>query len=50
MTSERLASQGKTPMFVASNNVLVGIIAVADTDQKPTSKQAIEKPYTRNGY
>lgn len=41
-TSDRLANEGKTPMFIASNNTLVGIIAVADT-VKTTSKEAIEK-------
>lgn len=40
--SEILANQGKTPMFVAINQKLAGIIAVADTI-KPTSKQAIDK-------
>lgn len=40
--SENLANQGKTPMFVAINQKLAGMIAVADTI-KPTSKQAIDK-------
>lgn len=39
--SDELASQGKTPMFVAINNKLAGIIAVADT-MKESSKKAIE--------
>lgn len=39
---EKLASEGKTPMFIAINNNLVGIIAVADTVKK-NSKSAIEK-------
>ncbi len=37
-----LADQGKTPMYVAINNELVGIIAVADTT-KANSKEAISK-------
>ncbi|MHC1684661.1 MAG: heavy metal translocating P-type ATPase [Clostridiaceae bacterium] len=41
-TSHRLASEGKTPMYVAINNELAGIIAVADT-VKENSKKAIEK-------
>jgi Cu+-exporting ATPase len=41
-TSNRLASEGKTPMYVASENKLIGIIAVADT-VKENSKKAIEK-------
>lgn len=36
-----LAEQGKTPMYIAINNNLVGIIAVADI-VKPSSKKAIE--------
>lgn len=39
--SDRLASEGKTPMYIAINNKLAGIIAVADT-VKENSKQAIE--------
>lgn len=39
--SDRLANEGKTPMYIAINNVLEGIIAVADT-VKPSSKKAIE--------
>lgn len=37
-----LAQQGKTPMFIAINSELKGIIAVADTVKK-SSKEAIEK-------
>ena len=40
-TSEELASKGKTPMFIAINEKIAGIIAVADT-VKETSKKAIE--------
>ena len=39
--SDSLASEGKTPMFIAVNGVINGIVAVADT-VKPSSKQAIE--------
>lgn len=39
--SHALASQGKTPMFLAIENTLSGIIAVADV-VKPSSKAAIE--------
>jgi Cu+-exporting ATPase len=39
--AERLASEGKTPMFVAVDNQLAGIIAVAD-EIKPDSKEAIQ--------
>ncbi len=39
--SDRLAQEGKTPMYIAINNSLEGIIAVADT-VKPSSKKAIE--------
>nr|WP_330397418.1 copper-translocating P-type ATPase [Maledivibacter halophilus] len=38
----RLANEGKTPMFIAINNRLEGIIAVADV-VKENSKKAIEK-------
>jgi P-type Cu+ transporter len=38
--AERLASEGKTPMFVAVDNRIAGIIAVAD-EVKPDSKEAI---------
>lgn len=39
--SNKLASEGKTPMYIAFDNKLVGIIAVADT-VKASSQQAIE--------
>ncbi len=39
-TMVRLESEGKTAMLVASNNSLIGIIAVADT-LKPEAKEAI---------
>nr|WP_312578892.1 heavy metal translocating P-type ATPase [Sedimentibacter sp.] len=41
-TSNRLAEEGKTPMYVAIDNKIAGIIAVADT-VKANSKRAIEK-------
>ncbi len=40
--SDELASIGKTPMYIAIDNTLGGIIAVADT-VKENSKKAIEK-------
>ena len=40
-TSEELALKGKTPMFIAIDEKIAGIIAVADT-VKETSKKAIE--------
>lgn len=40
-TVEKLASEGKTPMFAAIDGKFAGIIAVADTI-KPESKSAIE--------
>lgn len=40
--SNRLATQGKTPMYMIINSKLEAIIAVADT-VKPTSKQAVKK-------
>jgi Cu+-exporting ATPase len=40
--SDRLAREGKTPMYIASKGKLMGIIAVADT-VKENSKKAIEK-------
>ncbi|MDR2701660.1 MAG: heavy metal translocating P-type ATPase [Spirochaetaceae bacterium] len=40
--SDRLASEGKTPMYAALNGKLVGIVAVADV-LKPSSKAAIER-------
>ncbi|NJD01010.1 MAG: copper-translocating P-type ATPase [Ruminiclostridium sp.] len=39
--SDRLAEEGKTPMFIAIEDKLAGIIAVADV-MKPSSKRAIE--------
>ena len=41
-TSDRLAGEGKTPMYIAIDNTLAGIIAVADT-VKENSQRAIEK-------
>ena len=40
-TSDQLASQGKTPMYIAINDKIAGIIAVADT-VKETSLKAIQ--------
>ncbi|AGA68677.1 copper/silver-translocating P-type ATPase [Desulfitobacterium dichloroeliminans LMG P-21439] len=40
--SDRLAEEGKTPMYIAMDNRLAGIIAVADT-VKENSKKAIER-------
>ena len=40
--SDKLAKEGKTPMYIAINGSLSGIIAVADT-VKENSKKAIEK-------
>ncbi len=40
--SDELAGDGKTPMYIAIDNRLGGIIAVADI-VKPSSKKAIEK-------
>lgn len=40
--SDRLAGEGKTPMYIAIDGEMAGIIAVADT-VKQHSKQAIEK-------
>lgn len=40
--SERLAEEGKTPLFIADGKNLLGIIAVADI-LKPTSQQAVQK-------
>ena len=40
-TSNRLAGEGKTPMYIAINNKMAGIIAVADT-VKESSKRAFE--------
>ncbi|WHH59982.1 heavy metal translocating P-type ATPase [Petroclostridium sp. X23] len=39
--SDKLAEEGKTPMFIAIEDKLAGIIAVADV-MKPSSKRAIE--------
>jgi Cu+-exporting ATPase len=39
--SDRLAGEGKTPMYVAADGVLAGIVAVADV-VKASSKSAIE--------
>ncbi|OJG93441.1 heavy metal translocating P-type ATPase [Enterococcus silesiacus] len=41
-TSDQLAEQGKTPMYIAKDDVIAGIIAVADTI-KPNSIPAIKK-------
>ena len=38
---EKLAGEGKTPMFIAINNSLAGIIAVADTVKK-VAKQLLK--------
>jgi Cu+-exporting ATPase len=40
--SDRLAEEGKTPMYIAVDNNLAGIMAVADV-MKSSSKRAIEK-------
>lgn len=40
--ANRLAEEGKTPMYIATESELLGIIAVADTI-KASSKSAIEK-------
>lgn len=40
--SDRLAKEGKTPMYIANSHELLGIIAVADTI-KESSVRAIEK-------
>ena len=40
--AKELAKNGKTPLYFAQGNELLGIIAVADT-VKPTSKEAIAK-------
>jgi len=39
-TSQDLSSQGKTPVFVAINRTLAGVIGIADTT-KPGSREAI---------
>ncbi|MPQ43515.1 heavy metal translocating P-type ATPase [Clostridium tarantellae] len=43
--SNKLANEGKTPMYVAIDGTIKGIIAVADT-VKPSSKTAVEKLHT----
>ena len=40
-TSDKLAGEGKTPMYIAIDNKIAGIIAVADT-VKANSKKAID--------
>jgi Cu+-exporting ATPase len=40
--SDRLAGEGKTPMYVAIDGTLAGIVAVADV-VKPSSRAAIER-------
>lgn len=40
--SDKLADEGKTPLFIANEKEILGIIAVADI-VKPTSKEAIEQ-------
>jgi P-type Cu+ transporter len=40
--ADKLSDQGKTPLFVANRNELLGVIAVADV-LKPTSKEAIRQ-------
>lgn len=40
--ADRLAGEGKTPMYVAADNSLTGIVAVADV-VKPSSRRAIER-------
>ncbi|WFF71661.1 heavy metal translocating P-type ATPase [Proteiniclasticum sp. QWL-01] len=40
--AEELAQNGKTPMFVARQHQVIGIIAVADTI-KPTSREAVDQ-------
>jgi P-type Cu+ transporter len=42
LVPDRLADEGKTPMYVALNGKAVGIVAVADV-LKPSSKEAIER-------
>lgn len=39
--SDKIAEEGKTPMYISINGILMGIIAVADT-VKPSSKNAID--------
>jgi len=40
--AERLAGQGKTPLYVAAEGELIGILAVADP-VKPTSREAVAR-------
>lgn len=40
--SDKLAEEGKTPLFIANEKEVVGLIGVADV-LKPTSKEAIEQ-------
>jgi len=40
--SDKLADEGKTPLFIANEKDILGIIAVADI-VKPTSKEAVER-------
>ncbi len=40
-TAMQLANQGKTPLFFAEDDKLLGLLALADT-LKPTSKQAVD--------
>ena len=42
MLEEKLAAEGKTPLFFACDGILLGIIALADR-VKPTSRAAIEE-------
>ncbi len=42
LASDNLASEGKTPMYIAIDNNIAGIIAVADI-VKESSKKAVEK-------
>lgn len=42
MLEEKLAAEGKTPLFFVSDGILLGIIALADR-VKPTSRAAIEE-------
>jgi Cu+-exporting ATPase len=45
--ADRLASEGKTPLWIAINGELAGVIAVADTI-KPSSLQAIRQLHLEN--
>ncbi|WP_234117869.1 heavy metal translocating P-type ATPase [Clostridium hydrogenum] len=40
--SDKLAREGKTPMYVAEDDKILGIVVVADT-VKPSSKKAVER-------